>query len=146
MRFRAASCDDLIALNAISRASKQYWGYPDEWIAAWREDLTLTEAQLEQQCVLLAELDGQPVGFCAILENELVFEIMHLWLLPAYIGRGYGKQLLDAALATCTRADKPITVVADPNAAPFYQKQGFQTVDRMESKPKGRYLPVMKKG
>ena len=68
-----------------------------------------------------------------MVEHSKEYEILHLWLLPEYIGKGYGKKLLR----------KVIILTADPNAESFYQKQGFRTYSRVESYPKGRFLPMM---
>jgi ribosomal protein S18 acetylase RimI-like enzyme len=145
MLFRTALISDLPRLNKISIQSKKYWGYPDEWMERWLDDLTLDEVKLATQQVLVLELNHQVVGFCSIEEHADHYEIHHLWILPDFIGKGHGKHLLDAAIERFTRADKPIMVVSDPNAEPFYTRQGFVTFDKIESYPKGRYLPVMKK-
>ena len=39
---------------------------------------------------------------------------------------------------------KEIIVESDPNAEAFYTSQGFETFDKIESFPKGRFLPVMR--
>ena len=145
MKTRPASIDDLNDLNVISVQSKKYWGYPDAWIEKWKEDLTINEQQFSQQSILVLEISEQIIGFCSIIKNDLNYEILHLWILPVFIGKGYGKKLLEDAIQKYTKADKPIIVIADPNAESFYQKHGFITFDRVESFPKGRFLPVMRK-
>ena len=145
MNFRIAKPNDISTLNTISIRSKGHWGYPSSWLEHWKDDLTLDEAQLRTQNVLVIEEDGQIIGFSSITENEQVFEILHLWVLPEYIGKGYGKKLLERIISTYANQDKPIIVEADPNAEPFYKSQGFTTFDKIESFPKGRFLPVMKR-
>ncbi|MEL7121226.1 MAG: GNAT family N-acetyltransferase [Bacteroidota bacterium] len=145
MNFRLALIDELDTLNKISIQSKSYWGYPTSWIEHWKEDLTISPEQFQQQTILVVEEDDQIMGFSSITENEEYYEIHHLWLLPECIGKGIGKQLLHETLRIFIKASKPIVVTADPNAEPFYQSQGFVTFKKVESFPKGRYLPVMKK-
>lgn len=80
-----------------------------------------------------------------MVEHTETYEILHLWLLTEYIGKGYGKKLLQTVIATFVDASKPIILAADPNAESFYQKQGFRAYSRVESYPKGRFLPMMRK-
>ncbi|MEL6661225.1 MAG: GNAT family N-acetyltransferase [Bacteroidota bacterium] len=143
--FRHAATSDLPTLNSISLVSKAHWGYPQEWLEHWKNDMLLREKQLEELKILLAEVDGEIIGFCAISEATTQYEVEHLWLLPKHIGKGYGKRLLEQALASFTTTDKPILVEADPYAEAFYQRQGFVTFSKIESYPPGRFLPVMKK-
>lgn len=144
--FRKPSTKDLPTLNHISWHSKSFWGYPEAWMEQWRDDLKITEEILQTQSVLLAEEEETTIGFCVISENAEQYEVEHLWILPEHIGKGFGKQLLDQALAEFTTDQKLIQVVADPNAESFYQRQGFTTFKQLESSPPGRFLPVMKKG
>ncbi|MDW7691852.1 GNAT family N-acetyltransferase [Flammeovirgaceae bacterium SG7u.111] len=145
MKLRKAVLEDLPVLNRISVTAKKHWGYPNEWIERWLDDLTLTPTDLEEQSILVAENREGSLGFCAIKEEAEYVEINHLWILPEFIGKGFGKRLLEAALQKFSSSQKPIQVVADPNAALFYQKQGFVTFKQIESFPKGRFLPVMEK-
>ncbi|MEM9143526.1 MAG: GNAT family N-acetyltransferase [Bacteroidota bacterium] len=144
MNFRMARATDLETLNAISLQSKAYWGYPMAWMEHWKDDLTLTEEAFATDRVLVMELGHIIIGFSALKEADKNYEIGHLWILPEYIGRGYGKKLLERTLRPITN-QKPIRVEADPNAEPFYKSQGFVTVGQVASFPKGRFLPVMQK-
>lgn len=145
MKTRKAKLKDLPELNRISVASKKHWGYPDEWIERWLSELTLTPEEFAQQHILVGEVDSGIIGFCSISENEDEYEILHLWVLPDFIGLGYGKKLLTLTVEEFIKTAKPIIVVADPNAELFYESQGFETFDKAESFPAGRYLPIMKK-
>mgnify|MGYP001794405134 CR=1 FL=1 len=143
--FRRASTSDLPTLNHISVTSKAHWGYPAEWMERWKDGLLLKERHLTEYQILLAEFKEGTIGFCAISENTTQYQVEHLWLLPQHIGQGYGKRLLEQALASFTTADKPILVEADPHAEAFYERQGFVTFSQVASYPPGRYLPVMRK-
>ena len=144
MKFRKATISDISTLNKISLASKKYWGYSEDWIEHWIDDLTLTERDLSVQEVVVLDLQLKIIGFCATMDQGAYYEVMHLWILPEFIGKGYGKMLLKKALSTLGVADKPIEVTADPYAELFYKKQGFKTISKVESYPKGRFLPLMK--
>ncbi len=143
--FRRAVLSDIKDLNQISAESKQYWGYPDEWMENWIDELTLSEENIGDQIVIVAEIEEEIIGFCSIIDGTEYYEVIHLWVLPKYIGKGYGKQLLDKTIEESVSQNKPIIVEADPNAERFYEKQGFVTFDKVESFPKGRFLPIMKK-
>jgi N-acetylglutamate synthase-like GNAT family acetyltransferase len=145
MKFRKAKLSELKQLNQISLLSKKHWGYPDDWIRHWTDGLTLSIDDLNTLKVTVLEMDSEPVGFCAIAEHADAYEIEHLWLLPEFIGKGLGRKLLQYVLNQIILKKLPVIVEADPNAEVFYAKQGFQTFDRKESFPKGRFLPVMRK-
>jgi N-acetylglutamate synthase-like GNAT family acetyltransferase len=140
-----ANRSDLDALNKISVASKSYWGYPQDWMDKWLPDLQLTENDFSVQSIFKLEVGKSIIGFCAIQENKSNYEIMHLWVLPDHIGKGYGALLLNESLKKSVTQIKDIIVEADPNAEAFYARQGFSTFDKIASYPKGRFLPVMKK-
>ncbi len=145
MEIRKAIVKDIPELNRVSIASKKHWGYPDEWIANWLDELTLTPEKFVRQNILVGELNGEIIGFCSITESESEYEILHLWVVPQFIGQGYGKKILTRTMDEFVTSDKPIIVEADPNAESFYKSLGFETFDKVESFPKGRLLPVMKK-
>ena len=145
MKFRTADINDLEALNTISVKSKGYWGYPESWIEKWLDELTLDNDKFSNQNILVVEHESKLIGFASIVENIENYEILHLWILPEFIGKGFGKKLLEKTIQTFVKSEKEIIVEADPNAEKFYQSQGFITFDKVESFPKGRFLPVMKK-
>jgi ribosomal protein S18 acetylase RimI-like enzyme len=145
MKFRTAVIDDLETLNDLCLKSKAHWGYSDDWMAMWVNDLTLNKEEFSQQNILVIEIGGELIGFSSIIESQENYEILHLWILPGYIGKGYGKKLLEKTIDRFVTVEKPIVVEADPNAKAFYRSQGFITFDKVESLPKGRFLPLMKK-
>ena len=144
VKFRSASKSDIQFLNQISFQSKKHWGYPDEWMEKWKDDLIISEEDLNRQVVTLIELNERVIGFSAVTESADAFEVTHLWIISDHIGQGYGKQLLKEALRPASGSGKQVVVEADPHAEAFYHSQGFRTFDKIESYPPGRYLPVMK--
>ena len=144
-KIKKAQVTDIQILNNISIASKMHWNYPKEWLEKWTPDLILTEKDFLDQDIYKLEEAGSTIGFCSIKENNTNYEIMHLWIKPGYIGKGYGKQLLNEIIQKVVKKEKKIIVESDPNAEAFYASQGFVTFDKVESYPKGRFLPIMKK-
>ncbi|GAB3341290.1 GNAT family N-acetyltransferase [Marivirga atlantica] len=145
MNFRIAQEEDLTTLNTISVAAKAYWGYPEAWMQHWHDELTLTTENLINEHVLVLEVDDTIIGFSSLIENNDNYEILHLWLLPTHIGKGFGGKLLEATIEHCVNSNKEIIVEADPHAEAFYQHHGFTTFDKVESFPKGRFLPLMRR-
>ncbi len=144
-KIKIAEIKDKEILNRISIESKMYWNYPRGWIEKWKDELTLIENDFSEQSIYkIVEVD-LIIGFCSIKEDEDKYEIVHLWISPEFIGKGYGKFLLNETLQKVVKKEKPVIVEADPNAESFYSSQGFETFDKIESYPKGRFLPLMKR-
>ncbi len=146
LKIIEAIIEDIPMLNKISIASKKHWGYPDDWITHWREALTIHPSNFNESTILKAVLDNEIIGFCAVCETPENYEVLHLWLDPAYIGKGYGKALLTKVLAQVVVLSKDIIVEADPYAEPFYTKMGFVTFGQVAGTyPPGRVLPLMRR-
>ena len=63
---------------------------------------------------------------------------------PPYIGKRIGRQMFNHLKAFCLDKGIPeLNILADPNAAGFYLKMGFQRIGRHPSRPEGRMLPVL---
>ncbi|KYG81783.1 GNAT family N-acetyltransferase [Roseivirga echinicomitans] len=140
-----AQIEDIDTLNRISFHSKQHWGYPDELMELWKEDLLLTKIEFEIQHIYKLVLEEKIIGFCAIQELNEAYDVTNLWIAPAHIGHGFGKLLLSFCIKKVVVSNKPIIVEADPNAEAFYANQGFVTYAQKESLPKGRFLPLMRR-
>ena len=140
-----AEIKDMEILNSICFDSKMYWNYPPEWMEKWKDELELKANDLLSQHIFkMQEESGSIAGFCSVKENEAEYEILHLWIRPEFIGKGYGKYLLRESLHRVAVKEKPVIVEADPNAEKFYASQGFTTFDYRQSYPEGRLLPLMK--
>lgn len=135
---------DLPVLNKISWSAKAYWGYPEEWMNLWKDDLTITKDHLNKHKVVKIKVNQQIAGFCMIILEREFANIEHLWIHPDYIGQKLGGQLLKYCLNTFVSKGKEVRVISDPNAEGFYKKIGFQTYDQWQSKASGRFLPMMK--
>lgn len=139
-----ASAEDHLTLSEIAFEAKSYWGYPAEWLELWRPDITISPELIIENDSWKIVLDKQIIGFTIIIGNaDETFEIEHCWVRPEHIGKGYGGKLLKHALSQPLYAQKLFSVLADPNAVPFYQKLGFKTIREIPGKPEGRMLPWM---
>jgi Acetyltransferases len=83
---------------------------------------------LTKGLTLVATVEGSPVGFIALEQNE---QIALFYVHPAVAGQGVGSMLYDAVekLATA-RGAKRLVADASDNARPFFEKRGFQAQRR----------------
>lgn len=113
----------------------------DDW--AWSAELVKEPAWRE---MLIAELDGRPIGFIQIIDPKL--EESHYWgdvpdnlrAIDIWIGehddlgRGYGTVMMQLALERCFDNDHVTSVIIDPlesntRARRFYERLGFRFVE-----------------
>ncbi|MBX2877692.1 MAG: GNAT family N-acetyltransferase [Saprospiraceae bacterium] len=140
--------EDAVLLSQIAQSSKAFWGYPSEWLALWKPDLTFSISYLASHTVYILQTlpEQQTIGVCITVEEPPHLWIEHLWLLPDQIGKGFGKALLEHAITNTTLpVHQSVKVIADPNAAPFYAARGFQFIGHHPSTPGDRQLPIMER-
>ena len=95
--IRKAQTENSEILTNIAVEAKRHWGYPESWIKHWEPQLTITPDYIDSNHVYVFEHDGEIRGFYALCEVDNKTELDHMWVLPAYIGSGIGKELfLDA--------------------------------------------------
>ena len=142
--LRVATAADAQALTAIAHASKRHWGYPEAYIVLWRDALTISAAYLASHRVVIAEQNDCALGFYALDGRLPRQELDALFVLPAAMGRGIGKQLFRRACQDARAVGaNTLTIAADPNAERFYTKQGARRVGWVDSQPTGRRLPLL---
>ncbi|MEM6338144.1 MAG: GNAT family N-acetyltransferase [Bacteroidota bacterium] len=145
MTIRLATDDDAPRLSDIAWAAKQHWGYPAGWMEAWRSGLTFTPAYIAAHRVFVAELEGVPAGCCALEGTTGEIQLEHLWIDPAYFGRGIGKALFHhAAQAARDAGATRLCIHSDPNASGFYERMGATLSGSVPAHTLGhtRRLPV----
>ena len=147
MLIRRSVPEEAELLTRIAHDAKQYWGYPQHWIEHWSADLTISPEFVRDNQVYVAERDNQICGFYALCVDGAKAELEHLWVAPAYIGSGIGRELfLDAMDRSTAMNVRRIELTADPNAEGFYERMGAtrtgEVVSEMDGSP--RVLPRMK--
>jgi GNAT superfamily N-acetyltransferase len=131
-------------LTAIAFAAKRHWGYPEEWIELWADELTVDAAYLEKNWVFLAKDRTRIVGWCAVSEGRGEHWLDYCWVVPEATGHGVGRSLVLRALRLAGELHWPtLRVIADPNAEGFYRRLGFRRIGNHPSVPDGRRLPVL---
>jgi ribosomal protein S18 acetylase RimI-like enzyme len=144
MTIRRARPADLPALTRVAYAAKQHWGYPDAWMALWRDDLTFTAATLEQYAVFCMEQDAGIVATYALRCDEQEAELEHFWVDPACMGQGFGRQLFEHACTQATASGaRQLRIASDPHAEGFYRAMGARRIGTVPSVPEGRTLPLL---
>lgn len=136
---------DHIELSQLCKKSKAYWGYSDEQLKSWDEDLTISEKYIYENQVYKFIDNNTIIGlYTFYLENETTIRLDHLFVHPNYIGKGIGVKLMNHLIESCKSIHKlKIIVDADPNASAFYSKLGFITIGQKPTSIKNRFLPIM---
>ncbi len=142
-----ATIQDSELLTNIALNSKAHWGYSNELIESWRNDLTVSSKMIEEMIVFKITINNHIAGFYVLnppKENSIELEM--LFILPEFIGQGIGKKLLEHSIKKSKELKtNSMTLLADPNAVPFYKSQGFVIIDKKESSIPNRFLPIMQK-
>jgi len=139
-----AAAGDADELSTIAHRAKRHWGYPPEWMALWRDELTVSPVMAASPGMFIIRSDGRIWGWCALTLAPPVAEVTGCWVLPEFMGRGVGTRLLDHALSHAKAAGiHVVTVLSDPHAEEFYRRFGFRRAELAPSVPAGRKLPLM---
>jgi GNAT superfamily N-acetyltransferase len=117
------------------RASLELPEYRDQLLDN-PDAIYLSEGQIANGQVIVAELDGEIAGFAAVVGGELdgLFVEPDLW------GRGIGRALADAATHEARNRGLALSVIANPRARPFYEHCGFA----VEGEVQTRFGPALR--
>jgi aminoglycoside 6'-N-acetyltransferase len=145
IRLRRATLADVPLLRRWDEQPHVVAADPnDDW--NWEEEIPRTLAWRE---LLIAELDGRPIGFMQIIDPAL--EETHYWgeappnqrAIDIWIGeagdlgQGYGTVMMRLALDRCFAPPDVTAVIIDPLASNvrahrFYERLGFRFVERRQ--------------
>jgi len=147
MKIEKANRTDANKITALTIRSKDFWNYGAEQIAQWKDDLTITSEYVDKNEVFKLSIEKEIIGFYAFnSENKSTVKLNFLFIEPKFIGKGYGKILMNDFLVRIKKMEyKKITLDSDPNAVDFYKRIGFRIVGKLKSSIKDRYLPIMEK-
>ncbi len=141
--MRQPKLDELTMLSDLCMRSKAVWGYDDKFMAACREELTLTTDELTTTHVAVAEVSGTVAGVAQVEIDGGEADLLKLFVDPEAMRNGVGRGLFEWASSTARRmgADS-LTIEADPGAVPFYRRMGAKDVGVVPSGSiPGRVLP-----
>src|SRR5678815_2896829 len=131
--IRRSSPEEAATLTTIALEAKRHWGYPEHWIKHWESDLTISSDFIRDNHVYVAEENGEIRGFYALCVADDKAELEHMWVTPALIGTGIGKELfLDAMERAAKLNVNAVEISSDPNAAGFYKRMGATQIGEVD--------------
>lgn len=144
--IRPAMPEEANILSQIAIAAKSHWNYPIHWMERWIPQLTFSPTYFDENESWVAEMDDEPIAFSTLQERDGNAWLENIWVLPAHIGQGVGKQLFRHALDRAReRGHQSLQLEAEPNAVGFYEKMGMKKVGEHQYELDGqpRSLPLM---
>lgn len=145
MKIEKSDRNDHLILSEITFQGKAFWGYEKEQLEKWRNDLTITEEYIENNETFKLMIEDKIIGYYSVLklENKTI-KLDNLFLLPEFIGKGYGKLLMNHCINRAKEMNmKKIVLDSEPNAELFYQSFGFKVYDKLKTSIENRFLPQM---
>jgi GNAT superfamily N-acetyltransferase len=142
---RVGEADDL---SALCHRSKQHWAYDDAFMELSEGALTVRADAIVAGNVLVARAADGPGTVLGVAELgpvvDCVIDLDKLFVDPPAIGHGVGAALFRHAVAAARqRGARRMTILADPNAAAFYERMGARFLHTAPSDAiPGRVLPL----
>ena len=145
MEIKQAIINDNEILTEITKKSKAYWGYSEEQILKWNDTLTISKEYVETNSVFKLMDNDKTIGYYSyLIEKERNVMLNNLFILPEYIGKGFGEYLMSDFLNRMKiEKFEKITLNSEPNAENFYLKFGFKKIGELETSIKNRFMPIM---
>ena len=145
--IRDARTVEASILSELAFRSKAHWGYDSDFMEACRAELTYDSHDIENDRIRFCAgvENGHILGFHAVeyLDSETC-ELEALFVEPEFIGKGYGRKLIEHAveLSAASGAVK-LVIQGDPHAELFYLAAGaVRTGIRESVSIPGRQLPL----
>lgn len=145
MTIKKANSNDHEILTEITKKSKAYWGYSNEQIEIWSEFLTVSKEYIETNPVYNLVIEDKIIGYYSFFhESENTIKLDNLFVLPEFIGKGFGKILMNDFLNRLKKNDvQKVILNSERNTETFYTKFGFVKIGQIETSIKDRFLPIM---
>ena len=138
--------EDAATISKLAKRSKAYWGYSEELLLSWEENLTITTAYIEKHHLFKYVCENKILAFYALERpEETKFIIEYLFVEPEAIGQGIGRVFVEDIFKRAKdHGVNELELHADPFAEKFYKHLGFERVGEFETPIPGRYLPIMR--
>jgi len=145
MKIEKANINDNEILTEITKRSEAYWGYSEEQILKWNDNLTISKDYIENNYAFKLLSDNKIIGYYSyIITEKKNVKLDNLFVLPEYIGQGFGKYLINDFLKRMRNEKfEKIILDSEPNAEEFYLKIGFKKIGEFETSIKNRFMPIM---
>lgn len=145
-----AHVSDAGILTGIAFKAKRFWPYPEAFFEIWKNELTISETEIENDTFFKVETKKRIIAFYSIVyvpRGKNVGEINvprgywldHMFVLPKFHGNGIGSKMLQHALNT---SPESLQIFVDPYAIGFYEKHGATFWYNSPSSIHGREIPV----
>ncbi len=145
--IRGARHDECALLSDLAFRSKASWGYSEQFMEDCRDELTISEADIQSYQFFVLECAGAVAGFCALLRGgDRDGELAHVFVEPARLREGHGRRLVEHAKDVARALGwQNLLVESDPNAREFYCSCGGAQIGAVASGSiPGRRLPLVK--
>lgn len=139
--IRPARAGDLAQLPALERASTELFRETEHaWVVEdGGYDEQIYKDWFQHGVILIAEHDGQPVGFASAEEVDHQGFYALLCVHPAHANRGLGRRLTEAIKTwSVSRGYTTLTMTTFPNIpwnAPIFERMGFRIMGETELSP-----------
>jgi GNAT superfamily N-acetyltransferase len=146
LKLVAAVAENAELLSELAYESEAYWGNGGEYMEQFSLFYNVSAEFIKKNPVYILEEDHCPVGFCGLLQTEKGWELEFFYIGVQFIGKGYGRKLWESLLGECAKLGvKSFELVTSPEAEPFYEKMGAETICHVESLiNKDRIIPRLK--
>lgn len=144
--IRPARIDEAGLLSALALRSKGHWGYDQEFLDCYIDELTVSAAYIKENHCFVVEADEDIIGFLTFIENDDGPYLDFLFVDTVYIGQGAGLALWNHGVRYAENQGwSAFKIVSDPNATPyFYLKRGCVKIGEVDSTAiPGRQLPLL---
>ncbi|HZX83619.1 MAG TPA: GNAT family N-acetyltransferase [Reyranella sp.] len=144
VQIRSAKPGESRILTALCVRSKAHWGYDAAFMKLSAAALSVNEDDIAAGRVLVAVDDADRViGMACVLQDGDMADLDALFVDPPAIGSGAGRALFEAAVVLARRQGaRRMTILADANAAAFYERMGARYLRNAPSDAiPGRTLP-----
>ena len=142
--IRIAEPGEAASLTALCVRSKAHWGYDAEFMRLSTAALTVESKDIVAGRVLIAvDGNGQPLATASVLGEGETVELDQMFVDPSAMRQGLGRVMFMSAVRLARELGaRRMTILADPNAAPFYERMGARFVKHAPSDAiPGRTLP-----
>lgn len=132
-------------LSDVAFRAKAAWGYDEAFMAACREDLTITPEEILAEQVHVLEADERVLGFYRVRKRSDAAELADLWIEPEVMRRGHGRRLFQHAATTAAHLGFTyMSIQSDPHAEGFYRAMGALRIGEAPSTVfPDRQLPLL---
>jgi GNAT superfamily N-acetyltransferase len=143
--IRGAQVGEATMLTALCVRSKAHWGYDAKFMRLSAASLRVSSADIALGRVLVA-VDGKDraLGVASVIPDGDSADLDLFFVDPPFMGRGVGGALFKAAVRMAQAfSARTLTILADPNAAAFYERMGARFLRNAPSDAiPGRTLPL----